>query len=563
MEHRSQTLDKSKLLNLLAAASENLGTSLDFQNTAKHSCRIFVPQLSVWSSLFIFNEDSPELKYIYGHHQDAEIKNSLQVFLREQAKSWSQKQEVQNSIREGCVVTVPNANSWFGEKYLAHLPIIQRSEIIGLITLGSETEFSRDDLQIAEEISKRAAAAIDNARSYQKLTSYESQLISDKEFAEKASREKSTFLANMSHEIRSPISAILGFADLLILPEQSEADRLEWSQRIKHNGQHLLRLINDILNLAKVESGQFTIENNNIEFLEFVSDLEVTNRTLAQDKKLEFNFIIETEIPEKFSTDSTRLRQILNNLIGNAIKFTEHGHISVKSGYIKNPGFLYFDVEDSGPGMTEKESALLFQPFVQASTAHSKQFGGTGLGLALSLKLAQLLGGTVELLHTAPGNGSKFRAIVKPAVPTGTDFISQLKNKITSSEIQRTEIEPKLNGKKILVVDDSTDNQYLMKKILSIKGAEVGLADSGEAVLALQNISEFDVVLMDIQMPGKDGNQTTRELRKRGFTRPIVAFTANALPQDKELSLRSGCNRHVTKPVDQNELLRVLSELLN
>jgi CheY-like chemotaxis protein len=212
--------------------------------------------------------------------------------------------------------------------------------------------------------------------------------------------------------------------------------------------------------------------------------------------------------------------------------------------------------------MTEKESSLLFQPFVQANTAHSKQFGGTGLGLALSLKLSQLLGGTVELVHTAPGNGSKFRAMVKPSVLSGVKYISQLKSKVSTTAEEKTFKEHELKNKKILVVDDSPDNQYLMRKILGLRGADVTLAGSGDSALDLDNISDFDVVLMDIQMPGKDGNQTTAELRKRGFTKPIIAFTANALPKDKELSLRSGCNRHVTKPVDQKELLRVLSELL-
>ncbi|MCC2678444.1 MAG: hypothetical protein K0R29_1020 [Pseudobdellovibrio sp.] len=562
MENQSRLADKNKMLNLLAAASENLGTSLDFQSTARHSCKIFVPHLSAWSSLFIFNEDSPELKFVASHHKNHEVSTQLELFLSDQARFWAHKQEVQYSIREGRVVTVANSHSWFGERYLAHLPVIQKSEIIGLITLGSVDEFTLEDLHIAEEISKRAAAAIDNARSYLKLTSYEAKLINDKELAEKASQEKSNFLANMSHEIRSPISAILGFADLLMLPQQSEQDRLEWSQRIKHNGQHLLRLINDILNLAKVESGQFTVQNNCIDFLEFISDLEVTNRTLARDKKLDLQFNLETEIPERFGSDSTRLRQILNNLIGNAIKFTEAGHVKVQCGYIKNLGYLYFDVEDTGPGMTEKESSLLFQPFVQANTAHSKQFGGTGLGLALSLKLSQLLGGTVELVHTAPGNGSKFRAMVKPSVLSGVKYISQLKSKVSTTAEEKTFKEHELKNKKILVVDDSPDNQYLMRKILGLRGADVTLAGSGDSALDLDNISDFDVVLMDIQMPGKDGNQTTAELRKRGFTKPIIAFTANALPKDKELSLRSGCNRHVTKPVDQKELLRVLSELL-
>jgi signal transduction histidine kinase/CheY-like chemotaxis protein len=508
------------------------------------------------------NEESPDLSFVHGTHHLPGEEEKLHSLLRSRAKVFSGKTDVQTSLREGRVTVSVSGDSLFGEKHLAHLPLIQRAEVIGLITLGSEKEFSQDDLHIAEEISRRASAAIDNARSYQKVISFESRLIKSKQQAEQANREKSTFLANMSHEIRSPISAIMGFADLLMLPNQSEAERLQWSQRIKHNGQHLLRLINDILNLAKVESGQFNLENNQVDFLEFVSDIEVTNRASARDKNLEFNLSLETPVPEKFVTDSTRLRQILNNLIGNAVKFTESGHIQIKTGYMKNAGYLYFDVEDSGPGMSEKESALIFQPFVQANTAHSKKFGGTGLGLALSMKLARLLGGDLELLYTAPGKGSKFRVLIEPQVSPSVSFISELKTKLSGKQ---TQIPNKaiLADKKILVVDDSRDNQYLMKKILSLKGAVVTIAECGEDVLKLTNIDEFDAILMDIQMPGLDGNQTTSELRKRGVKKPIIAFTANALLHDRELSLRAGCDRHVTKPVNQDELMLVLTELIS
>jgi signal transduction histidine kinase len=548
-------------LNLLALASETIGTSLDFHNTAQHSCRIFVPHISAWSSLFIMNDDSPDLHFVHGTHRHPEEERKLHQQFSARAKIFAGKNDVQSSLRDGRVTISSSSESWFGEKYMAHLPLIQRSQVLGVITLGSENEFSPFDLQIAEEISRRAGAALDNARAYQKVVAYESMLIHSKQQAEQANREKSTFLANMSHEIRTPISAIMGFADLLMLPHQSEAERLQWSQRIKHNGQHLLRLINDILNLAKVESGQFNIENNHMDFLEFIKDIEITNKSFARDKGLQFEISLDSEVPAQFISDSTRLRQILNNLIGNAIKFTETGHIHVRTGFMKSAGYLYFDVEDSGPGLTEKESSVIFQPFVQANTAHSKKFGGTGLGLALSMKLARMLGGDLELVSSQPGKGSKFRVLIEPQVEPGTTFISALSSASVHSNAAQTS-NLLLAGKKILVVDDSRDNQYLMKKILSLKGAEITIAESGEEVLQIQDFSKFDVILMDIQMPGIDGNETTTELRKRGITKPIVAFTANALPHDRELSLKAGCNRHVTKPVDQTELMQVLMELI-
>lgn len=496
-------------------------------------------------------------------HADAAQQLELNNYFQRSSSAFTKRPAAINSLRLGKVVTELCAESTPVGGFLLHLPLLQRSEIVGILTLGSKKAFSIEDIQISEVISHRASCALDNARMYQRSCHIENELIVAKKRAEEADKAKSDLLANVSHEIRSPVGAILGFADLLMLGEQDEPTRDEWIQRIKHNGHHLLRLINDILNLAKLDSGQYAIETQLVEFSELFSDLEITHTNKAREKNIDFALKLQTPVPECFFTDPTRLQQILNNVIGNAIKFTEKGLVHVNAHYDKNSGFLFFDVEDTGPGLTVKQGSQIFQPFVQAGTEHSKRHGGTGLGLALSMKLARLLGGDLELIYSEPQKGSKFRIVIKPQVSPQFALVSELKKKpkFYEPEIEKKDI--KLNGKKILVVDDSIDNQYLIKTLLTIKGADVNVASCGEEALSISDIQSYDIILMDIQMPGKNGYETTSELRKSGFTKPIIALTANAMTLDQELSIKAGCNRHVTKPVDNSELLKMISELIS
>lgn len=558
----SSSGSNSKLLNLLALASELLGSSLNFENTALQTCVVCVPQLSDWSCLFVLDEKSSKLNFSHCVHYNAAEHEPLKNYFLHSTPFFIKRPAVINALRLGKVVTELCAESSKVSGFLLHLPLIQRSQVIGVLTLGSQRAFSLEDVQIAEVISHRASSALDNSRMYQRSCLIENELLLAKKKAEEANKAKSDLLANVSHEIRSPVGAILGFADLLLIGGQTEQEREEWIQRIKHNGHHLLRLINDILNLAKVESGQYTIENQLVDFSELFSDLEITHINKAREKNIEFALNLQSPVPESFFTDPTRLQQILNNVIGNALKFTENGYVHVNARYDKNSGFLFFDVEDTGPGLTIKQGSQIFQPFVQAGTEHSKRHGGTGLGLALSMKLARLLGGDLELLYSEPQKGSKFRILIKPKISPQFPFVTELKKKLQFYEPETEKKEIKLNGKKILVVDDSVDNQYLIKTLLTIKGADVNVASSGEEVLSISQIHNYDIILMDIQMPGKNGYETTAELRQSGFTKPIIALTANALPGDLELSLKSGCDRHVTKPVDNNELLKMISELI-
>lgn len=556
--------DSQKLLSLLARSSEEIGRSLDYPETILGVCAVPVPLLADWSSLFVMDDKLSVLSFVHCYHCDQNQNKKLTEYFQIDADSHIKRPVSLDTLRKGKAVTeireVPSPIAGF----LLNLPLLQEAEVIGLLTLGSKNNFTDSDILMAEEYALRAANAIGNSRKYQKICLTEAELVKAKEFADMANKTKNEFLANMSHEIRSPISAILGFTDLLVMSGCTEAQRLEWGRRIKHNGHHLLRLINDILNLAKIESGQLSIENEVVNFSQFFAYLKLALSVQAREKKIKLDFILESSIPTEFTTDETRLQQILANVIGNAIKFTDSGGVIISAGYQRKSGLLFFDIEDTGPGLTEKQAAQIFHPFIQADAEHSRRCGGTGLGLAISKNLAQLLGGDLELIYSEPGLGSKFRVCIKPYVATDIKFISELNTQILfeNDRSLSKEISSQLIGKKILVVDDSLDNQYLMKTFLADKGATVVTVGSGQEALYQVESVNFDIILMDIQMPVKDGYQTTKELRLNGFKKPIVALTANVLSEDKTNNLFVRFDRHLTKPFNEDEFMRVLSELL-
>ncbi len=549
---------------MLARASVDLGSTLNYTDTISHVCNVSVPILAEWSALFIIDEKLGTLSFTHAYHPDQQRNKKLTEFFQSDLDNHLKRPVVLDTLRKGRAVVeireVPSPIAGF----LLNLPLIQRSEVVGFLTLGSKNNFTPDDILMAEEIANRAATALDNSRLYQRACIAESESAHAKKIADNANLAKSKFLANMSHEIRTPIGAILGFTDLLMSPDSSEADRMEWARRVKYNGNHLLRLLSDILNLTKVESGQLSIEKQIVNFNQFFNQIALNLSTQAQVKNLELCFLLESSVPSSFYTDPTRLQQILTNVIGNALKFTDEGKINVSAGFNKESGALYFNIEDTGPGLTVKQASQLFQPFVQTDAEHSRRCGGTGLGLALSMNLAQLLDGDLKLVYSEPGRGTKFKIYITPEVPANVEFLTELQHPTFSSDYfdSQKEILRRLTGKKFLVVDDSLDNQYLTKTLLTSKGATVSIAGSGEEALREAQSDNFDIILMDIQMPGKDGYSTTKELRQRGFKKPIVALTACALTEEREKSTLAGFNRHLTKPINQNELMSVLLDLL-
>ncbi len=395
-----------------------------------------------------------------------------------------------------------------------------------------------------------------------------SELIEAKRVAEEATRAKSHFLANMSHEIRTPMNAILGFAGVIsrlllkrCLPE--ERNQCEESVELIHrSGNDLLTIINDILDFSKVDSHLIEVESIPVSAEQLVEDV----RSIMQHRlEAQPDVVLATErhgdVPDWILSDPTRLRQILVNLVGNALKFTESG--SVRIDYGVNDDKMYFDVSDTGIGMTPEQVGRLFQPFVQAEASSTRRFGGTGLGLSISKRLAILLGGDITVSST-PGVGSTFHVTIRCCVP---ETAPTTKTKTSPDDLALVDWKSRgakpLAGKRVLVVEDGRVNQIVISAQLHEVGADVVLAENGQ--VALDTIAaemhlghEFDIVLMDMQMPIMDGYEATTELRKRGFTKPIIATTAHALSGDCEKTLDVGCNAYLSKPVDHDRMVALI-----
>ncbi len=390
----------------------------------------------------------------------------------------------------------------------------------------------------------------------------EQELRAAKELAESATGAKSEFLANMSHEIRTPMTAILGFAESLLDPAIEEAEKTESIRTIIQNGDYLIAIINDILDLSKIEAEKLEVENVPCSPLEITNSVKAVVEGMAREKGLRFLYYCVTKIPETIHTDPIRLRQILMNLMSNAIKFTPEGTIlfliSLHDEKSDDPR-LQFSIMDSGIGMTGSELEHLFTPFTQADASTTRQFGGTGLGLAISKKLTVLLGGDLSV-YSKPSKGSIFRV----RIPTGSlEGVRTLEVPFGSFRLPAPRYEKPKEiplSARILVAEDTPVNQRLIAMILSKSGAQVSLCGNGrEAVdraLAMEEAAEpFDVILMDMQMPELDGYEATRRLRAKGYTRPIIAITANAMTSDREKCLGAGCDDYAAKPIKRVALL--------
>ncbi|HVP13551.1 MAG TPA: PocR ligand-binding domain-containing protein [Phycisphaerae bacterium] len=394
--------------------------------------------------------------------------------------------------------------------------------------------------------------------------------------AELASCAKSEFLANMSHEIRTPMTAILGFADVILECgdlEKAPPERMEAARTIRRNGEYLLGLINDILDLSKIEAGKLAVERIVCSPSQILVEVESLIRVRSAAKGLEIKIEYESPIPEAIQSDPTRLRQILINLLGNAVKFTETGSIRLIARLAKDAAgepALEFDIVDTGVGMTREQVERVFQPFSQADSSTTRKFGGSGLGLTISKRLAEALGGDVTLVETATGVGSRFRVTIATGPLAG---VKMLKNPTPAAAPQPATPEESKAGAslldcRILLAEDGPDNQRLIAHILKRAGAKVTMVENGklawEAALESHDAGEpFDAILMDMQMPVMDGYQATELLRRKGYTGCIIALTAHAMASDRERCLQTGCDDYVAKPIDWRGLLRTIRDNLD
>ena len=441
-----------------------------------------------------------------------------------------------------------------------------------VVTPGSGIVWFEDSPRINRDESGMPCELFVILRDTSERRMMEERLRNAKEAAEAASRAKSDFLANMSHEIRTPMTAILGYSDLLFEEELSDGltpERATAWESIRRNGDHLLELINSLLELSQIESGEVQLEPKECRPLDIILDVITSFKAGAFQKNLAFKLETEGRIPGSAYVDPVRLRQILFNLIGNAVKFTDHGEIRVvvRQVQVDERLQLQFDVIDTGIGIPEEQVALLFGRFTQLDSGASRRFGGTGLGLAISQRLALLLGGGIEV-ESRVGEGSRFRLTVDaPAVPKAGVFGQETAQRHASAPRQKTG-EATLSGTQILLVEDGPDNQRLLSFVLTRAGATVTVAENGE--LALEQVFEsgddvggFDVILMDMQMPVMDGYAATRELRRRGCQVPIIAVTAHAITGDRQKCLDVGCDEYLSKPLDYRVLLEVIAGFLS
>ncbi len=401
----------------------------------------------------------------------------------------------------------------------------------------------------------------------------ERELVEARDAASSSSRAKSEFLANMSHEIRTPLTAILGYADMLHEDDRDDGSpegslREEAIETIQAAGRHLLAIINDILDLSKIEAGKATAERIETPVLTILRELEALMRPRAASKGVTLCLRLDSPLPELVMSDPTRLRQILMNLIGNAIKFTDSGAVTVRvraepGGETNAPARLVIDVEDTGAGLTREQERKLFAPFSQADTTVTRQYGGTGLGLTICRRLAALMAGSVTLVHTSPGRGSCFRVDLPLEPAPGSPLATNLAASADDEPTQRVLPRARLVGR-ILLAEDGPDNQRLIRFLLEKAGATVALAADGAIALEMIEAAEaedepFDLLLTDMQMPEMDGYTLVRTLRQRGRTLPIVALTAHAMSDDRQRCIDAGCDDYASKPVDRLALLSTCS----
>ncbi|KUJ72780.1 hypothetical protein AVO41_03080 [Thiomicrospira sp. WB1] len=385
------------------------------------------------------------------------------------------------------------------------------------------------------------------------------KLMAARQEAQKANQAKSEFLANMSHEIRTPMNAILGLAEL----GQSDAtlgavqDRL---RKIDASGRLLLGIINDILDFSKIEAGKMTLESHPFSVTEVVDQLKDLFEPTAKEKGLRFEVVMDPPLDQAYWGDSLRLRQILTNLLGNAIKFTQEGRVTLtvaRRTHEQETDWLVFEVEDTGIGMDSVQQQRLFQAFSQADTSISREFGGSGLGLVISQQLVQAMGGGEIELQSISGEGSTFCFSVPFAQADAQALADwQAQSKTVNAHAERF-------AGTVLLVEDNAINQEVVAEQLRSRGVSVNIVDSGEQALkAVQDGDRYDLVFMDIQMPGMDGYEATRRILASQPEVPIVALTAAAMVEDRQKALQAGMKDHLSKPIESSALCQVLSQWL-
>lgn len=416
-----------------------------------------------------------------------------------------------------------------------------------------KTTFTKSDKDLMQLMARWVSVNLEEQLSKQ-------QLEIEKENAEKANRAKTDFLANMSHEIRTPLTAVIGFSEALLDPNHKEGDgdKQNTIEAIIRNSKHLQQVINDILDLTKIEAGQLELERIQTSPFQILAELESTIGMRARDKGLDFKIKYELPLPKVINTDPVRLKQMLINLAGNAIKFTHEGDITIIISSNLESQTICFKVIDSGIGMTEEEMSRIFKAFSQADSSTTRKYGGTGLGLSICSQLAELLGG--ELLCTSEiGMGSQFMFSVGIGETNDKSLVDNLEKELALNKHFTLSSAVTLLKGKVLLAEDSEDNQRLISMHIRKTGAEIHIVKDGKQAVRHGLAGGYDLILMDMQMPIMDGVQAITLLRRAGYSGPIVALTANAMKSDRDACIDVGADDYLTKPIDLERFYKVLN----
>jgi PAS domain S-box-containing protein len=392
----------------------------------------------------------------------------------------------------------------------------------------------------------------------------ERDLQAAKNAAEEASRAKSDFLANISHEIRTPLTAILGYADVMLAPRLADEQRIHNAQTIRRNGEHLLSILNDVLDMSKIEAGRMTIEHVDTPLPEVMAEVMSLMHHRATEKGLALAVECRTPIPVRILSDPTKLRQIMMNLVGNAVKFTSEGTVTLALAMEHGAagGELVVDVIDTGIGMSTDQLALLGQPFTQGDPSHARRFGGSGLGLSICYRLAQLMGGSMSC-RSKVGVGSTLTLRLPTGDVTGMATVLSLPDVVDAPVQDEAKLDVATLTGRVLIAEDAADTRRLLEAYLRRTGVEVHTVDNGEAVVAdaiaaWRSGTPYDLILMDVQMPRMDGVAATTALRSQGYKGCIVALTANAMDHDRARCIAVGCDGFLTKPIRRDMFLKAV-----
>jgi signal transduction histidine kinase len=454
------------------------------------------------------------------------------------------------------------------EPALRSIPILMmsardmREDIVHGLDAGADDYLTKPfDLRI---VAARVRSAVRAKQDADRIRRMNETLNQARLLAEAASNAKSCFLANMSHELRTPLTAIRGFVDLLqdALVDQEQRELLSIVAR---NADYLLELINEILDLAKIEAGRMELTYSPCSVREIVSDVAVLMHVRAQQKDLVLTSELDDSLPPVVESDALRLRQVLVNLVGNAIKFTDRGNVSIRAlaRQANDLPEVVLEVSDTGVGIAPHDRERIFEPFAQADASVARRFAGTGLGLAVARRIIEKMGGRISV-ESELGEGSTFRVVLPCRTPSGAPA-APASNPSCPPEatadrapVQANAPLPSLHCR-VLLAEDGPDNQRLISTMLSKAGAEVALAANGHEVIGKALTEAFDMILMDMHMPYVDGYTATRRLREAGYDRPIIALTASAMEGDRAKCLEAGCDDYVSKPIDRRLLLETVA----